>query len=195
MKLDESKLNNIDVLDRICEAYGFTQKMQLAYHFNIAASSLSNRYRRGAISYDFAVFCCIDTGANLNWILTGEGQKFEGHTSTEESQANRKIQKFTLSEARLKECDHLTIDTHFLSKHSLEAFAVQTEGKLHFVDKNSQLSDGLWLVDIEGAISIRELTVLPGRRLHVAGGNVPFDCGADEIGILGRVIGIYSEIN
>lgn len=59
----------------------------------------------------------------------------------------------------------------------------------------SSLSDGTWMVDIEGAISIRDLTVLPARRLYVAGGKVPFKCGFDEIKTLGHVVGVYSEIN
>ncbi|WNP35272.1 hypothetical protein RN333_03260 [Enterobacter kobei] len=53
----------------------------------------------------------------------------------------------------------------------------------------------LWIVDVEGAISPRELTVLPGKRLHVAGGKVPFDCGIDEIKTIGRVVGVFSEVN
>ena len=66
---------------------------------------------------------------------------------------------------------------------------------MHFVDQDSPHSDGLWLVDIEGANSIRELTILPGKKLHVAGGKVPFECGFDEIKLIGRVVGIYSEVN
>lgn len=58
----DSQVNNEELLDRICQVYGFTQKIQLARHFNIAASSLQNRYARGTISYDFAVQCALDTG-------------------------------------------------------------------------------------------------------------------------------------
>jgi hypothetical protein len=57
------------------------------------------------------------------------------------------------------------------------------------------LTDGLWLVEIEGTASIRDLTLLPGKKLHVAGGKVPFECGIDEIKTVGRVVGIYSEVN
>ncbi|EDW9307894.1 phage repressor protein CI, partial [Salmonella enterica subsp. enterica] len=46
-----------------------------------------------------------------------------------------------------------------------------------------------------GGISIRELTKLPGRKLHVTGGKVPFECGIDDIKTLGRVVGVYSEVN
>jgi len=192
MRIDSLGWSNVDVLDRICEAYGFSQKTQLANHFDIASSSLSNRYTRGAISYDFAAHCALETGASLRWLLTGDGQAFEDKTPSSE---NKKIESFTLSEEKLISEGSLSIDGQFFAKPLSDGIAVRTEGKLHFIDKSASLSDGLWLVDIEGSISIRELTKLPGRKLHVAGGKVPFECGLDDIQMLGRVAGVYSEVN
>ncbi|HDS6530752.1 TPA: phage repressor protein CI [Klebsiella aerogenes] len=192
MRIDSLGWSNVDVLDRICEAYGFSQKIQLANHFDIASSSLSNRYTRGAISYDFAAHCALETGANLRWLLTGEGQPFTSSVVAEDS---KNIELFTLSEEILKSDGSLNIDTHFFTKPIADSMAVRAEGKLHFIDKQASLSDGLWLVDIEGGISIRELSKLPGRKLHVTGGKVPFECGIDDINVLGRVVGVYSEVN
>lgn len=192
MRIDSLGWSNVDVLDRICEAYGFSQKIQLANHFDIASSSLSNRYTRGAISYDFAAHCALETGANLRWLLTGEGEAFVNNT---ESSDAKRIEGFTLSEEILKSDKQLSIDAQFFTKPLTDGMAIRSEGKIYFVDKQASLSDGLWLVDIEGAISIRELTKLPGRKLHVAGGKVPFECGIDDIKALGRVVGVYSEVN
>jgi len=192
MRIDSLGWSNVDVLDRICEAYGFSQKIQLANHFDIASSSLSNRYTRGAISYDFAAHCALETGANLRWLLTGEGEAF---VNNRESSDAKRIEGFTLSEEILKSDRQLSIDAHFFTKPLTDGMAIRSEGKIYFVDKQASLSDGLWLVDIEGAISIRELTKLPGRKLHVAGGKVPFECGIDDIKALGRVVGVYSEVN
>ncbi|EDR8437293.1 phage repressor protein CI [Salmonella enterica] len=192
MRIDSLGWSNVDVLDRICEAYGFSQKIQLANHFDIASSSLSNRYTRGAISYDFAAHCALETGANLQWLLTGKGQPFTSSASVEDTMS---IESFTLSEEILKSDGSITVDAHFFTKPLIDAMAIRTEGKLHFIDKQASLSDGLWLVDIEGGISIRELTKLPGRKLHVTGGKVPFECGIDDIKTLGRVVGVYSEVN
>lgn len=192
MRIDSLGWSNVDVLDRICEAYGFSQKTQLANHFDIASSSLSNRYTRGAISYDFAAHCALETGANLRWLLTGEGEAF---VNNRESSDAKRIDGFTLSEEILKSDNQLSIDAQFFTKPLTDGMAIRSEGKIYFVDKQASLSDGLWLVDIEGAISIRELTKLPGRKLHVAGGKVPFECGIDDIKALGRVVGVYSEVN
>jgi hypothetical protein len=189
MRIEELGLNNEKVLDRICEAYGFTQKIQLARHFEIASSSLANRYSRDSISYDFIVHCALETGASIAWLLTGNGSPFEASGVDD----RQKIETFTLSEESLVSTGTVTISGKFFSKPFARPIGVQTEGKLYFIEQDASLADGVWLVDIEGAISIRELTKLPGRKLHVAGGKVVFECGIDEIKTLGRVTGVYSE--
>ena len=173
----DSQVNNEELLDRICQVYGFTQKIQLARHFNIAASSLQNRYARGTISYDFAVQCALDTGASLRWLMTGQGSQFEGQPAPGDPVS---VVSFTLSDGRLEENTTLSIDSHFFSKQLTRGIAVRAEGKLHFVEKDASLTDGLWLVEIEGTTSIRELTLLPGKKLHVAGGKIPFECGVPK---------------
>ncbi|CAM4073784.1 phage repressor protein CI [Serratia silvae] len=190
----EIKSSNEEVLDRICQIYGYGQKVQLARHFGIAASSLQNRYTRGAISYDFAAHCALETGANLQWILMGTGERFIGEgVASNDSISTGLLKLFTLSEGSLEEDGVLSIDLKLFSKIPINAQCIRFEGKTYFVELHTSLSDGLWLVDIEGAISIRELTVLPAKRLHVAGGKVPFECTVGEITTLGRVIGTYSE--
>ena len=74
----DAQVNNDELLDRICQAFGFNQKIQLARHFVIAASSLQNRYKRGTVSYDFAVQCALETGASLLWLLTGKSYQYDG---------------------------------------------------------------------------------------------------------------------
>ncbi len=188
----DSQVNNEELLDRICQVYGFTQKIQLARHFNIAASSLQNRYARGTVSYDFAVQCALDTGASLRWLMTGQGAQFEGQPTQGDPLS---VASFTLSDGRLEENAILSIDTHFFNKPLTRGIAVRAEGKLHFVEKDASLTDGLWLVEIEGTTSIRDLTLLPGKKLHVAGGKIPFECVIGEIKTVGRVVGVYSEVS
>lgn len=189
-------ISNEHVLDRICEVYGYAQKIQLARHFNIAASSLQNRYTRGAISYDFIVHCSLETGANVEWLLTGKGEKFSGSNVKAPTESEElTIKSFTLSEGRLIEGAGLRISKSFFNRTPNNPQCVLSDNAVHFIETNALLSDGSWLVDIEGAKSIRELTILPGRKLHVAGGKVPFECVVDDIQTLGRVVGVYSEVS
>lgn len=165
-------MNNEELLDRICQVYGFTQKIQLARHFNIAASSLQNRYARGTVSYDFAVQCALDTGASLRWLMTGQGAQFEGNPAPGDPVS---VSTFTLSDGRLEENTILSIDSAVFSKPLARGIAVRAEGKLHFIEKEASLTDGLWLVEIESTTSIRDLTLLPGKKLHVAGARFPLN--------------------
>ncbi|WP_312948063.1 phage repressor protein CI [Superficieibacter sp.] len=181
-----------DILDRIMTIYGFTQKIQLANHFDMSASSLQNRFTRGTTSYDLAALCVLETGASLRWLLTGQGSQFDDKPVATETKT---IDSFTLSDGKLEEKTPLSIDANFFSKPMSNGITVLVDGKLNFIEQDASLSDGLWLVNIEGVISIRELTLLPGKKLHVTGGKVPFECGVDEIKLIGRVVGIYSEVN
>ncbi|HAK8808734.1 TPA: phage repressor protein CI [Salmonella enterica] len=191
-----SEISNEHVLDRICEIYGFAQKIQLARHFNIAASSLQNRYTRGAISYDFIVHCSLETGANVEWLLTGKGEKLSGSNLKAPVESDElTVKSFTLSEGRLIDGTDLRISKSLFNRPLNNPQCILSDNAAHFIETDALLSDGSWLVDIEGAKSIRELTILPGRKLHVAGGKVPFECLVDDIQTLGRVVGVYSEVS
>ncbi|MGF6474738.1 hypothetical protein ABIE06_001551 [Pantoea dispersa] len=195
MKFDVSKLDNVQILDRICSVYGFTQKIQLASHFDIAASSLSNRYSRDSVSYDFAAICALETGADLHWILTGEGEKPASNSPGGLSKSGiTSLAKFTLCEGALQPSGDYKLDTRTFSFDQENLRCVATESSLYFVDESPAVTDGLKLIDVDGVISIRELTVLPGKKLHVAGGKVSFECGVDEIKVLGRIVSIFKEV-
>ncbi|WP_210523402.1 phage repressor protein CI [Pantoea ananatis] len=188
----DAQVNSDDLLERICQTYGFNQKVQLARHFKISPSSLQNRYSRGTISYDFAVQCALETGASILWLLTGQGSQYGDKSSPADP---KKMDLFTLSDGILEKNSQMSIDSKFFSKDISNGIAVKSDGKLNFIDKDSTLSDGLWLIEIEGKSSIRELTLLPGKKLHIAGGKIPFECGIEDINGIGKVIGIYSEVS
>ncbi|WP_227630553.1 helix-turn-helix domain-containing protein, partial [Klebsiella pneumoniae] len=44
----------------------------------IASSSLANRYKRDFFPADIVVRCMAETGATLEWLVTGNGPKFDG---------------------------------------------------------------------------------------------------------------------
>lgn len=190
--LEDTNFNNEELLNRICSVYGFSQKIQLANHFQIAASSLQNRYKRGNMSYDFAVHCSLETGADLRWLMTGQGDPKVSNVAVQENQI--KLPAFTLSEGKLIEADVVSISRTFFIKNLTDAQFIRDGSSTYVIEKSASLSDGTWLIRIDDAVSIRELTVLPGKRLHVAGGKVPFECTVDEITMLGRVVGIYNEV-
>ncbi len=176
-----------DVLDRIIEAYGFTSKLMLADHFDMASSSLAGRYKRGGFPADMVVRCVAETGASLEWLATGQGRKFDDEELDIFKMPRCKIVDGLLYEAGMYMLDKIS----FLPGKALPLSPVCIlEGTSQFiVDKSfSEIYDDQWLVEIEGKTSVRTLTRIPIKKVRVSGVGMAFDCGIDDINILGRVV-------
>jgi len=175
------------VLDRMIEAYGFTSKLMLAQHFDMAASSLSGRYRRGGFPADMAVRCVSETGASLEWLATGQGTKFDN--------APLDILKFPrkkLVDGQLYDSGSVMFDKVLFRAGTplpFDPICVQDEKAQYILEqKFEEVFDGEWLVNIEGKTSIRTLTRIPVKKVRVSGVGVAFDCNIEDIEIIGRVV-------
>ena len=181
---------NVDstpILDRVIEAYGFTQKLQLAEHLDMAASSLSSRYKRGVFPADIVVKCVAETGANLEWLATGRGRKFEDKEMDILNVPRSKIVDGQLYDSGILMLDKVT----FLpSKQLPQSPICVLDGTTQYIaDQNfSEVYDDDWLVDIEGKTSVRTLTRIPVGKVRVSGVGMAFDCSIDDIKILGRIV-------
>lgn len=175
------------VLDRIIEAYGFSSKLMLAQHFEMASSSLAGRYKRDIFPADLVVRCASETGVNLEWLATGQGKKYDN----EELDVLR-LKKYKIIDGEEFEAGIAMFDK-VLFKQGVpfpnEPIMVQ-DGQNHFiVDREfGEVYDGKWLVRIDDKISIRELTRMPMQRVRVSGVGMAFDCELKDLTILGRVI-------
>ncbi|WP_273826707.1 phage repressor protein CI [Providencia rettgeri] len=179
--------NSGAVLDRIMEAYGFSSKMMLAEHFNMGASAISGRYKRNIFPADMVVRCMHETGANLEWLVWGTGNPFDN-----ERVDLLRLTNFKLIDGMLQHASSVMFDKVMLSpKKPLpsDPISVQVDGDYYIVDKTfSDVFDGKWLVNIEGKISIRELTRIPVQRVRVSGVGMAFDCELKDLSILGCVL-------
>ncbi len=176
-----------EVLDRIIDAYGFTSKLMLADHFDMASSSLAGRYKRGGFPADMVVRCVAETGASLEWLATGQGRKFDDEDLDILKIPRRKIVDGLLYESGMFMLDKVT----FLPGKPLPTSPICVlEGNDQFIVDTSfnEVYDDKWLVEIEGKTSIRTLTRIPVRKVRVSGVGMAFDCGIEEIKILGRVV-------
>ncbi|ETT00171.1 phage repressor protein CI [Providencia alcalifaciens] len=181
-----------EVLNRCIEAYGFSSKLALAEHLGIASSSLSMRYKRDLFPADIVVRCVLETGANLEWLTFGTGTPF-----THEKVDVLKITNFKLINGELIQSSNVMFDKVMFKNTSplpTEPKCIQEDNTYYIIDKHfSNIFDGKWLVDIEGKISIRELTRIPIKKVRVSGVGVPFDCNLDDLSILGRVVTIIEN--
>ncbi|MGP6136468.1 phage repressor protein CI [Enterobacter chuandaensis] len=188
---------NVDgtpILNRVIEAYGFTQKLQLAEHLGMAASSLSSRYKRGVFPADIVVKCIAETGANLEWLATGEGKKFEN-----DELDIMKLPSKKLVDGQLFDSGYVMFDKVFFRAGTPlpeKPLCIQDEKEQYILDQSFiEVFDGKWLVDIEGKSSIRTLTRIPIKKVRVSGVGMAFDCALDDINVLGRVVLAIREEN
>ncbi len=176
-----------DVLDRVVDAYGFTSKLQLAEHFDMASSSLSARFKRGVFPADMVVRCVAETGASLEWLATGQGRKFDDEELDILKMPRRKIVDGLIYDAGMFMLDKVS----FLPGVPLPASPICVlEGNNQFIVDTSftEVYDDQWLVEIEGKTSIRTLTRIPVKKVRVSGIGMAFDCGIDDINVIGRVV-------
>lgn len=174
------------VLDRVCEAYGFSTSLQLADHLEMAASSMSARRKRGIFPADIVVQCVLETGVSLVWLTTGAGKKFEDDSSDILNLPRKK-----LIDGKLFDSGFVMLDKAFFREGAplpSDAFCLLDENAQYIIDKKfSEIFDGEWLVNIEGKISVRTLGRIPVRKIRVSGIGMAFDCNIDDIEVLGRI--------
>lgn len=179
--------NSAEVLDRVCEAYGFTTSLQLADYLDIASSSMSARRTRGVFPADIVVKCSLETGVSLEWLTTGQGKKF-----TSDEIDIMKISRKKLVDGQVYDSGMAMLDKVFFRAGvplPSNPICLEAEQIQYIVDREfAEVYDGQWLVGIEGKTSIRTLTRIPIKKVRVSGVGMAFDCGLEDIEIIGRVI-------
>ncbi|MBK4725054.1 phage repressor protein CI [Pantoea agglomerans] len=178
--------DSANVLDRVCEIYGFTTSLQLAEYLDMATSSMSARRKRGVFPADIVVQCCLETGANLEWIAKGIGSKFD-----KSEQNFLQVPTFKLVDGELFESTRIELDRQLFLPGFLQPadpICIQDYKNQYIVDKQfSEIYDGKWLVKIEGNACIRTIVRIPVNRVRISGGGAPLDCALEDIQVIGRV--------
>lgn len=175
------------ILDRVLEAYGFSQKLMLADHLGIASSSLAGRYRRGGFPADIVVRCAAETGVNLEWLATGKGRMYD-----DEKLDTLTMRRKKLIDGQLFDAGYLMFDKTLIlppKPELIKPFSLVDESKQYIIEQEfTDVFDGEWLLDIEGKISIRTLNRIPIKKVRVSGIGMAFDCAIEDIEIVGRVV-------
>ncbi|WP_416411561.1 phage repressor protein CI [Pantoea sp. App145] len=176
-----------EALDRVVEAYGFRLKSDLADHLGIASSSLSSRYKRVVFPADIVLQCSLETGANIRWLVSGEGERFD-----ESAPMGSNIDRLKLTDGRLECTGKLIFDFSLINDDAISPanlISVKDKDVNYIVAQDlDEVQDGNWLVEIEGKASFRTLTRIPVKRLRVGSGEMSFECGLDDIKALGKVV-------
>ncbi|HDL7600023.1 TPA: helix-turn-helix domain-containing protein [Yersinia enterocolitica] len=172
-------------IDRMLEAYGFSTKQALCEQLGISASTLANRYLRDTFPADLVIQCALETGVSLRWLTTGEGVMYENAKQLDIVQIPRQ----KLLDGKLYDSNFYMFDKAFLPDGLKDPIVILDGDVTYIADRKfDEVQDGKWVVDIEGTISIRDIIRIPGGKVRVEGGKFAFDCGLNEINIIGTIV-------
>lgn len=110
-----------NIIDRMVRAYGLKTMKSLCERFGVGISVLSNRVVRNTTPAEYIIQCALDTGANLLWLCTGEGEPNIDGIKTEKKSiefSNDDLEKLERI-ATLKNSGAITDDEYKLLKNSV----------------------------------------------------------------------------
>ncbi|WP_427195097.1 phage repressor protein CI [Morganella morganii] len=177
------------VIDRVCEAYGFTSKSQLADHIGISKGSLGNRLTRDNFPHDIVLRCIIETGASPEWLSFGTGKAFNT-AATDIAH----LDTFNLVDGKLQLSIPTMFDKVMLPNeyHKIEIINYLSDS--YFIERRfSSIDEGKWLVEFSGKCSFNDLQLIPGNKIRMDGGKYPIDCAPEDIKAIGKVIAVYAR--
>ncbi len=175
------------VLRRILDAYGFTMQKELGDLLDISSGTISTWVRRDFFPGDVVVTCALDTGVSLEWLATGKGKMRESKEASFSDIST--IKKSRLESGELKDAGAWHPDPSMIPSDSEELIFVEGVGASWLVDRSaSNLSNGRWLIDIDGALDVFDVIRLPGGKVRLSNKSAEFECNISDIKPAGSVV-------
>ncbi len=174
-----------DPIERIVQAYGFSSRQALCRHLDVSQSTMANRIMRGNFPADWVLICAMETGTSLEWLTYGRGDP----NITNQDSSPTKIELKNITNGKFSPSDWVGYDVHLLPSEVNAPLLIRFEKQTFLVDESeAEVTDGLWLIEIDGLVSVKELYRFPGGRIRVENGKASFECKAEEIKVLGKVV-------
>lgn len=183
------------VITRLLEAYGFKTRQALCNQLKVSTSTMGTRWMRDVFPADWVVQCSIETGASVEWLSFGKGEMFpngiNADSNATEKSANENLLSDVVAVPRKKIVDGNLYDSNFymLDKAIIPSSIVKpvviiADDQSYIAEHNiSEITDGTWLVEIEGQVSIKELIRIPVGKVRVTAvpGSASFECGINDL--------------
>lgn len=179
-----------EILQRIMQAYGFTMQKELGDHLGIPSGTMSAWVRREHFPGDVVIVCALDTGASLYWLATGNGSFYESNEAAPTEQTPLvTIEKFRLESGELKKSGNWLADPSMIPDNQHGLMFVEGMGKSWLVDISvSNIANGRWLINIDGAMDVFNVIRLPGNKLRLSNDSAEFECNLSDITPSGTVV-------
>ncbi|PWD64943.1 phage repressor protein CI [Pectobacterium parmentieri] len=172
-----------DAIERICAAYGYGTRQQLADHMGVSKGGIGNRWMRDTFPYDWVIICAAETKASLTWLMTGNGPMFDPKHSDVISVNNIK-----LIDGITHPASYTLFDLSFLKKDLKKPIQLIDLNNKYILETSfTDINDGLWLVEIDGITSLKKISRIPNKKIRISDEQITFECDIDDIKAIGRV--------
>ncbi|HBC2441264.1 TPA: phage repressor protein CI [Escherichia coli] len=197
-----------DAINRLIKAYNFSSRQQLCEHLKVSKSTMANRYLRDSFPAEWVIQCALETGSSLLWLATGQGDMYADNCDSNILKNDNDVTirplskivapsiKYTeLRNGELQSYDEILLDSRLVEGDSSNYLFIQTTTESFIVDVSvKQISNGSWLVDIDGVKSIVKVARIPGNKLVVHQEETTFECAVDDVAVVGRVVKVIKSI-
>ncbi|WJV52916.1 phage repressor protein CI [Pectobacteriaceae bacterium CE90] len=189
------------VLTRLMDAYGFKMQKELGELFDLSSGTISTWIRREHFPGDIVITCALDTGVSLRWLATGEGPTIDTYTEkktdTTITDVNKsassysvdsinRIPQYTLINGKMEERGMWICDKSLTDGAVSPAYIYAAHGQWVIDMSPDTISNGKWLLDIDGDIDVYRVARIPGNLLKISG-PTEFDCSIDDVKPVGKV--------
>ncbi len=172
------------VLRRIMDAYGFTLQKQLCDLLEISSGTVSTWVRRDYFPGDVVVTCALDTGVSLEWLATGKGVN-DCHNKPLALIPTKRLIAGVLEDVSDWNAN---IDTLADEKIISPLFIIGSRTSWLVETNIRSISNGCWLLSIDGKFDIYQASLLPGKRVNLSNDRADFTCGSEDVLVGGKVI-------
>ncbi|HHT4105191.1 MULTISPECIES: phage repressor protein CI [Atlantibacter] len=175
------------LLHRLLIAYGFTMQKQLGDLLGISSGTISTWIRRNFFPGDVVVACALDTGVNLEWLATGNGEMVKA-TNTDKG---RHIDHLELFAGKIIEKGNILIDNALIPSNASYPVYLSTAKMAWIIDTDkNEIASGTLLLNVDGEIDVYNVSKIPGNRITACNVNdgIEFTCGTDDVTSEGRVM-------
>lgn len=175
------------VLNRIMEAYKFKTQKELSEYFGISTGTISTWVRRDFFPSEIVIACALDTGVSLQWLSTGDNPE-DTNTNTNIDTSSISIPSKSLKSGILYDTSDMVFDRNFITSDLIKPAYIESKTVSWIIDLGSKdISNGLWLLEINSKFDVYRVLLLPGAKINVACNNNEFKCAIDEVNIIGKV--------
>ena len=119
------------------------------------------------------------------WLATGQGKC----TTDITPDATLLLQLKEISNGIYSSITQVAYDTNLIPQNASDPFFVRFESAYYLAEEfTGEITDGVWLIELDGLLSIKQVYRLPGGRLRVENGPASFECSVSDIKVQGKVI-------